>query len=219
MKTHDVVFDIETCADISPQMLRYLRRKLKPNASIKDPAKIEADLAKKEKALIEKAALSPRSGRVCIIGYAYRDSNADGGAWESRVLVDKTGAEDALLSTFDDILADLKVAHIITFNGSVFDVPFLAARAMRWGLPLRYKWPVGKWHPQHIDMFNVLGDGSLEAWMIALFDTEKESSGADIADLVDEGRWDEAADHCLQDVEYLAKIYDRYRAVTQGRGR
>ena len=45
-----------------------------------------------------------------------------------------TGSERAVLLDLDDLLAGLEPGLIVTWNGSAFDLPFLATRARRTGL-------------------------------------------------------------------------------------
>jgi hypothetical protein len=52
---------------------------------------------------------------------------------EDHVLV---GSEDAILSGLDRLLAELPPGLLVTWNGAAFDLPFLADRSRRRGVPL-----------------------------------------------------------------------------------
>ena len=59
------------------------------------------------------------------------------------VAVDGEGVEEVLsgdearvLAQLDALLRDLRPGVLVTWNGARFDLPFLAARAARWGVPL-----------------------------------------------------------------------------------
>ena len=64
---HTITFDIET-EGLPESELLAIMPDFKPNGTLKDPDKIAADLAKKKAEWIEKAALSPLTGRVLCIG-------------------------------------------------------------------------------------------------------------------------------------------------------
>ena len=46
------------------------------------------------------------------------------------------GREDRLLADLESLLSSLPPGVLVTWNGSGFDLPFLQARAARWGVPL-----------------------------------------------------------------------------------
>ena len=214
MKPCECVLDIETYPEIPDGMINILKAELKAPSNLKDPEKIAAALARKEAALVEKAALSPLTARVVIVGMGFRQK---GGEWEYQVLTDEN--ELTLLGLVDLAVAGRQVTKRITYNGARFDIPFLVARCMKHGFVPKWKWPVGRYHPMHVDMYDVLGEGSLEKWMVLLTGQRKKSSGSQIAELIDSGRLDEAVEHCLDDIKALAMIYERYRRVADNRRR
>jgi DNA polymerase elongation subunit (family B) len=210
----DVVIDIETYQDVGEKQLAKIRANIKPDGRMTNQDKIKADVAKKESAIIDKAALSPLTGRIIAVGLGIRR----GSTWEQAVFVDKLGDEGALLHTVDSVLDELVYGHLITFNGKRFDLPFLAARAMRHRMRLAHRWPLGKYHPLHIDLCDLLGSGSLDDWATAILDKPKTLSGADIAGLVKDEKWEDIKAHCLEDITLTAELFEAYEAVaTLGR--
>lgn len=212
----DIVLDIETYADVSEEQLKHIKAGIKPDGRIKDPAKIKADIAKKQTEVLDKAALSPRTGRVVCVGIGIRKlDDAKMAWWEFAAFLDEVNEEEKLLRIIDDTLADNIHGHLITFDGRRFDLPFMAARAMKHGMALRYKWPLG-YHPLHIDLFELLGkEGGLDAWAMGLLGRSKTTAGSEIAGMVEGERWNEIREHCLEDIRMTAELFDRLERVAR----
>lgn len=69
--------------------------------------------------------LDPRTGGVVAAAVCSEDACAV-----------VTGDEPELLSRLDDVLDSLPPGVVVTWHGAGFDLPFLADRASRWGVPL-----------------------------------------------------------------------------------
>lgn len=211
----ELCLDIETAGAIRPELLNYLKAKLKPRGNLKDPAKIEADLEAKEQALVEKAALSPRTGRVVAVGIGLRPE--PGAVWENQVFVDEVNDEKLLLETVDKLLATVNPLHVYTFNGRKFDFPFLMARSMCHGLELQYRWPLHT-DRRHLDLFEVLGrEGALAEWMLAILGKGKPSGGNEIETFMVEEKWEDIKVHCLEDIVGTEKLVDLLMNVADWR--
>ena len=115
------VFDIET-APLADAAV-YLPPP-KPRANLKDPAKIEADLAEKTAALLEKAALDPDLCRIVAAGW-----DCDGQA-ESAVCEDAAHERDLL----DRFWKQSVGATLVGFNCLSFDLPVLLRRSLYLGV-------------------------------------------------------------------------------------
>lgn len=206
-----VVLDIETVGAVSNEMRDYLIDKLKAPGNVKDPEKIKRSIAEKAAAIDEKAALSPLTGEVAIVGLAYSDSS------HVEVISAKDGGEERLLVTLILRLGSLRAdgpLTLVTYNGKRFDLPFLAARAAIRGI----FFPVGSRLPsaysrEHIDLYDVLGEGSLEQWAIALGMPRKKIPGAEIPRLIQDGKWEEAEEHCLEDIKVTLALYNKVASV------
>ena len=203
----DVVIDIETYQDIPPEVLKARVSKIKAPKGWKDPEKIEAHRLQKQAEIREKAALSPITGRVVAVGLGLR---RNGSGWEFGCFVDRNNDEAGLLTEVDRALFEIDHGHLITFGGSRFDLPFLVARAMRHRMPLRYRWPVVRYSKRHIDLRELLGEGSLSEWAALVLGQEKNGNGSDVAGLVEGEKWDELRAYCLGDVRITAKLFDAY---------
>ncbi len=208
----DVVIDIETDQDVSEAQRVHLEAGISAPKNYKDAGKIEAYIAKAKVEVLTKAALSPRTGRVVCVGIGVRthdEGKPPRPKWDFSAFVDEQNEEKKLLATIDEVLDGQTHGHLITFDGRRFDLPFMAARAMKHDMNLRYKWPLG-YNPTHIDLFELLGkEGRLDAWAMGLLGRPKTSSGSEIAGMVEAGRWDDIRAHCLEDVRMTAELYDR----------
>lgn len=209
--------DIETYGKPEGMIRDYLIDHIKPDARLKDPQKVEADVKAKAAAIDEKAALSPTTGRIVCVGI----KRVDGLDEETTTHIARTPEEEAtMLMGVAEILSHgsggpdetgrsqpFTPFALVTFNGQSFDLPFLAARTAVAGV--KFQWP----HPRgrtHCDLFRVLGEhGSLEEWAIALLGRRKKSLGCEIKDLVEREEWEVIRQHCADDVELTAEIYSR----------
>lgn len=208
MITEAVIIDIETSAKVSQEMLGLLMNKISAPANYKDKDKIEKYIEEKKAALLERAALSPLTGEVAVVGLAWRAQYAT--SWEHEVL-DASAGEETLLRALDERMPRLDTRRIVTFNGGRFDLPFLAARYAIRGMS-SYPWPAPR-DRQHLDLFAVLGEqGSLDQWAIAMGMPTKDIKSADMPALVAAGEWEAVREHCLGDVLVTAALYERVAA-------
>ena len=216
---HEVVLDIETYADITPEQLERMAADVEAPKNWKDPEKIAAYIEKKKAEIVEKAALSPRTGKVVCVGLALRRLGVEGAPWELLAL---SGADEAVvLQEMDLALHAHSVSRVITFNGKRFDIPFLVARLMRQDQCTAFKLPIGH-DKRHVDLWEVLTSwgkgvtGGLGAWSDAILGEPHDQYGSDVAGMVDAGAWGDLESYCLQDVRHTAVLYDRMLAVTGG---
>lgn len=202
-----IVVDIETMPN--PDAVKFLPE-VRASGVLKDPAKIEADIAEKKAAQLESMSLSPKTGRIACIGF-YADD------FEDVVF----GEIDAL-SRFNQLVND---RTIITFNGKSFDIPFIFKRAMvnnlRWaGIPqMREYTDKYKSGSKHIDLkeeHEVYGQfdkfESLES--LAQFYLGAGKSDMDfkrIPELLQsEAGQKELASYCLQDCKLTWELAKRF---------
>lgn len=64
------VLDIETIRCTDDRLCDYLTASVKPDSRLKDPAKVESDIAEKREAAIEKSSLDGGFGMIAMIGLA-----------------------------------------------------------------------------------------------------------------------------------------------------
>ena len=194
--------------DINPKLMAAMMERVKAPGAWKDEVKIARHREEAKTKLIEKAALSPRTGRIVSVGVGVRDGG-ESPKWDNHCFVDRVNDERALLEAIDSALAETQPLYIYSYNGRRFDFPFLAVRAMMHGMKLKHRWPVG-YDNRHLDLWDFFGkEGSLNEWAAAILGRTKPSSGAAIQEMVDQERFDEIIEHNLWDVEAVEELVDR----------
>ena len=129
----EITFDIETIPNTS--MLDRLPKPKAATGNLKDPAKIAEKEAAARAEQIEKMALSPLYGRICCwVGADDTDKVY------SDILTAETDAEETrVIESAFNLLAG---SRIVTYNGTLFDLPFLYRRAVLLGIdPRRFGMP------------------------------------------------------------------------------
>ncbi len=127
-----LVTDIETIPNDAEKALQPFTDSIKGDKRM-DVFKQRDDADKKKNVAIEKAALSPVSGRILSIGVLdVRDFDSLTGEAKSEVphffsLFDM--GEDEILTSFEFLLGTVPHQTLITFNGRSFDFPFMMYRA------------------------------------------------------------------------------------------
>lgn len=228
------VLDIETYKDQNSKLIekrlevteqeKELVGQVMPNKNIKDPKKIKVNLEKKRKEfleniekkknkIIEKAALSPLTGRLISVGLGFRDDKEN---WTFKVkLIKPNENELGLLNWLDTELVDSKpvTQYLVTYNGRDFDLPFIVGRALinNYG----FVYPVGKFttYKCHFDIFKILQSGKLPEWHTAITGESHTLKGSDVAALVEAEQWKEIEQHNLEDVQATANLFDRLENV------
>lgn len=160
-----IVFDIET----GPAPLEVIEQHLpefEAPANYKDPAKIEAYRAEQRERFIQRAALSPLTGRVLAIGawvdgIYHRHICAAHGPGADAESGAEAEAEAACLRWFWGMVG--KGTLLVGFNSNRFDLPFLYRRSWALGIaiPSFRLTQNGRLHDRlHIDLMEIwqLGD-------------------------------------------------------------
>jgi predicted PolB exonuclease-like 3'-5' exonuclease len=190
-----------------------------PAKNLVDPAKILADIEKRQKlamadyavAQFEQAAKwektiadcskDPDLGRIVAVGWMMRDDD------RPRVITcrNETDEKFALEQLGRDYSSPLG-GKFVTFNGLDFDLPFLMRRA----LYLSVKFPVlnlDRYRSPHLDLMQHLShNGKLRyrglQWYLNRFGIPNEDSntGAQIGAMVKAGDWAGVSAHCASDV-------------------
>ena len=204
------VFDIETVPLADAEV--YLESP-KPRANLKDPAKIEADMAEKQAALLARAALDPDLCRIVAAGW-----DGDGRA-ESAVCED-TAQERLLLERF---WRQSQGATLVGFNCLGFDLPVLLRRSLYLGVPAPAL-ALNKYRPGSIiDLMQRLAyQGTLTYRSLAFYcqrfgvAVPDDVTGADIGALVAAGEWTKVHDHVRADVAKTAELARRVGVLGPG---
>jgi DNA polymerase elongation subunit (family B) len=209
-----IVFDIETIGvdfssldDLSrDQLLKYART---------DEERLQVP---------ETLSFSPLTGYVVAIAMLNPDTNKGAVYYqkpgepvehEENGIVYATGDEKAILERFWRTLAFYD--QFITFNGRAFDGPFLMVRsAVHKVRPTRNLVPY-RYGDDHIDLWDRLGfygavrrTMSLHMWCQALGIPSSKANGItgyDVPVLYRDGRQDDIARYCMDDVRATAELF------------
>ena len=206
--------DIET-AD-NPAMVSCLPE-LNAKANLKDPEKIAADLEEKRAKQRANMALDGDYGQVTAIGWAWNNE---------AVPTAEMGYERELIATASELI--YQADYVITFNGKSFDLPYLWTRARHHGAAMPYPEPdTNKYRDHwHIDVMLLLTyRGAIPAKPMAQYaqvygvahnDVLK---GSDMPRLYHEGEHDLIAQHVIDDVDTLRRLWRRCGFCVPGRER
>jgi len=204
-----LAFDIETGP--AENALSYFSRSDVKLGNLKDPNKIEAKLAEAEDEFLDKAALSPITGKVLAVGLT------DGEVHEVLTYVSE---KEIITETLERIGSQLMQQRpVVGWNIIKFDFPFLFKRAMMLGV----LWPKHIWdlkkgyaHSQIIDLMRYwnMGDWKEMTKMDTVnrflcgFGKPSGVTGADFARLFNgtPEKRQEAIDYALNDVKILDSL-------------
>lgn len=195
-------FDVESSAQPDEQLAR-LKPEFKANRTLKDPDKITADLAAKEQAWKDDAALDAKYGMVLCIGLL-----------DDEGVEFLTGPEPNILKAFWAIFED--GPRMVGFNIKGWDLPFLCQRSWILGIQVPQDlWNGRYWNLRFVDVLeqwccfsNRFEGNSLAAVAKATGVGEKTGDGKDFSKLYSENR-QAALDYCGLDLELTAKIASR----------
>ena len=203
------VFDIETAPLADAET--YLPTP-KPRANLKDPAKIEADLADKAAAALDKAALDPDLCRIVAAGW-----ECDG--MVERAVCQESGEERRLLERFWRVSLG---TTLVGFNCLSFDLPVLLRRSLYLSVHAPHV-PLNKYRPGRVvDLMQLLAyQGTLTYRSLGFYcrrfgiSVPDEVTGADVAALVAAGEWRQVRDHVRADVAKTAQLARRVGVISR----
>jgi len=132
--------------------------------------------------------------------------------------------EPAMLTDFTQF-ADTYRPHLVTYNGRGFDLPVLALRCLRHGLPMRFFFEDKDYRYRfsdagHVDLYDFLSEhgaakvGSLDAVARVVGLPGKVGvDGSQVEGLYNAGQLDAIKNYCLSDVAQTAFLFLRYRLL------
>lgn len=206
------IFDIET-GPVPESELARVKPEFVANRSYKDPAKIAADLAEKEAAWRENAALSAVTGRVLAIGMM----DAFGHITIAHDPADEAGVIRRFWLEITNTSPPYRSSSWAGFGIFHFDLPFLIRRSWKLGLripPIRN----GRyWSEKFVDLREVwqCGDRECGGSLLSVgrfldLPEQKTGSGADFARLyLDETTRPEAIRYLEQDLKATKALANR----------
>lgn len=163
----------------------------------------------------------PPHQRVVALGALWLDRN-----YEIRRLglLGQGGLETDILSEFARLMQKRR-PWLVTFNGRGFDLPVIAMRCLRHGIPLRsyYRDPEVRRRytaDGHLDLMDYLADfGATRASRLDIvaklcgMPGKVGMDGRDVAPLVQAGRLSEVESYCLCDVVQTAAVFLRVQLL------
>jgi hypothetical protein len=231
---NEAYIDIETYPDYSsPVYLLKLDNlnekvsadimKVTPAKNLTDPIKIKASVENRKKAIEKKLeedkekleanmSLSPLTARVVSTSIAFRDCNNYSEIELVTNLAKTKEEETELLQWIDMHLANRGVYRFITFSGTTFDFPFIIGRHVINHVMPKVALPYRKHAPNHYDLKDILGKGSMSDWLSCAFNTPKDIDGSQVKGIVDRKEWDVLKAYNESDVLALIKLWDSIQA-------
>jgi predicted PolB exonuclease-like 3'-5' exonuclease len=164
---------------------------------------------------------APPHHRVVVIGALLLDPNYD---VRKLGVVGEAKDEAGMLRDFAKLLDDRRPS-LVTFNGRSFDMPVIATRCLRHGIPLRH------YYRSRDVRYRFTADGHLDLMdYVADFGAAKPSrldviaklcgmpgkvgiDGKDVGPMVHAGRLQEVRNYCLCDVAQTAGVFLRVQLV------
>ena len=209
-----ILFDLETRADLAIDVPEFwAAQDIKAPSNFKDPLKIADHIEKAEAAVRSRMALSAVTGVIVCIGVkSYQDE--DEPIVFTANQADRAG-EREILTEFASWLAEEwdEKAPFITYNGRLFDLPFIAGRSMVQNLPIRT--PQSRDYRRHVDIYDdVLGKTSSQSiWQFAMGGGLKPVTGSALLTLP----LAELAQHCKEDIQWLGAMAESTECIWKAR--
>jgi hypothetical protein len=209
-------FDIET-GPLSTAVLQRRLAAIRAPANYKDPLKIAEYIREEHEAMLDKAALSPLTGRVLALALLKPAMQA-GDSLEIVSCED----ESCILSRFwelCELAANNSKFRLCGFNIHEFDIPFLVKRSWALGVRVPHQLTGDGWSRYHftwwlIDLRKIWGisdyrpEGSLNDICIHLGIGEKKGSGKDFAKLWASDR-KAAIAYCTDEIYKIEQVAQR----------
>lgn len=198
------VLDLESAA-LPEDQLALVKPEFLPARNLKDPEKIKADVLEKEQAWRDRAALSPLTGQILVIG-----------------LMESSDGFQAILEGDELLTLPLfwwhwaKGGKFVGFNIKDFDMRFIVTRSRLRSIPVPRDLFEGRWWATRIvDLMEVFccysrdtAGYSLNAICKAMGLGEKNGNGKDFARLYAEDR-EKALEYLRQDLALSAALAKR----------
>lgn len=219
--TRHIVVDIETLPCANQQQIDFLLASIKPDSRLKDPEKIEADIAAKRADIIDKTGLDGSFGRILCASVGDVDSEdivsvSSGIADEKAVLL-------GLIAAIKDIAgagSHTLIAPKIVGHNIAWDLRFIAQRCVVNNVPFdRNLLPFDSKPWELCDTMTMwVGAGnriSLEKLCVALGveSPKKEMDGSMAAEYFAAGRLEEIVKYNRADVAAARSCYRMMRKI------
>ena len=197
-----IAFDIETVGNKEVLEIDGILPEFKAASNVKDPAKIEAQKEAKKKKFMAELGLDSNFGKIVCIGFANDEIEHTFTGDDERALL---GQAWAMLEDYDEIVG---------FNSKNFDLPWLLRRSWYCGVEPTNKYDLLPYRTQnHYDLRLLLSHGNRMAkgklWQFVKIKLGIDifGEGSEVQAMYDAGKFDEIAEHCLDDVKATWKLF------------
>lgn len=211
-------WDLETIGN--PDAIESLPEP-EPKANLKDPAKIEADIAEKKEKAISKMGLNGNTALICACGFAGQKD--DGEVWSDALLYDPKTGEKEFVGAIWDVLVE--ASSYVTFNGLGFDLPMLLRRSLVCDLIPPIKISTHRYNvpPQgnHYDLLQIIGGygnmatGSFDHLCEAVLGEGKPEGidGSQVQGYWDAGKREAIRLYAKDDAEQNLRLWQRAKGI------
>ena len=206
-----LALDLESIAD--PSKVDLLPP-VEAAKNLKDPAKIQADIAEKQQSLRDKMGLDPTTNLICSL--ATRDvDTGDENAW---LLNQYLSNEREIIENFWELAHQYD--RFVTFNGMSFDVPVIRWHSMIHQIRPSVDIKCSKYRVEnHVDLRMILANGDQYSkgnqdyyCKLILGSDQGKPAGIDgsmVQQFWDAGLYDEIKKYNLDDIRKLSLLYHR----------
>jgi len=200
-----LIFDLETIPDVS---LISILPPVKVNGTLKDPVKIEADIANKTKKQQAEMGLEPLLNIICCAGYADLEGKV------GSIILENEESEKDLLTKFWEICEGYD--HFVGFNSRNFDIRCLLLHSMRHGVRPSVTINASKYNKgNHTDLRPILAGegtyakGKLDTFAKLFLDRGKTEGidGEDVWQYWLMGEKDFIGQYCEEDCEITRDLF------------
>src|SRR3954465_8404204 len=159
--------------------------------------------------------------RPIVLGVLWLDESS---GFRRIGVIGESKDEPGMLQDFSSF-ADQHRPHLVTYNGRSFDMPVIALRCLRHGVPLRFFFQDRDYRHRysdsgHIDLYDFLSEhgaakvGSLDAIARVMGLPGKVGvDGSQVEGLYNAGQLETIKHYCLTDVAQTAFLFLRYRLL------
>jgi DNA polymerase elongation subunit (family B) len=205
--------DIETVASSNQELAEFLAGTVKAPSNYKDAEKIAEYVADAKKTILDKTVFDGAFGQIVSISWAFGDGVVN-------TLTRQKNSEKEILEQFMSSVIDNTFYTVVGFNHVAFDLPFIVKRCIVLGVVgLAGSLPVSP-KPWDDNVFDIMvkwdakNPISLSKLAYALgIESDNKYTGADVADMVALGEWDELERYNADDVRLSREIHKRMTAV------
>lgn len=223
--TMHLYLDIETIPAQSEEVRKKIADSVKPPAQMKKAETIEAwERDQKPEAVeeaIAKTALNGAYGHICCIGFALDDNDPS-----ALLIRPEEAGEEYIIRRFFRRIEDgrgIHIPQIVGHNVANFDIRFIWQRCFALGIRVPSWFPRDP-KPWSFEVFDTMAAWagprdfvSLDTLCSALgIEGKGEIDGSMVGRMFGEGRYNEIAEYCRQDVERVRQVHRKMMVAIEG---